>query len=224
MQNHQKSVLDKRARGKLQASTERLARRPPKRMRSKNARDMVKSHHPDIRRKWTELSEQVKAKTITESEKFTMYDKAITELLSDEGLNAEYTAMAVQANSEDLRLRDINPKSSSSEGELEIIQYVYVRHLHKLDPNSTYMNMFFIIALRILPKKALTLLWPNPHRCFSAATLPTMIHPYSTITRVWYTKLYRRPTSPPSITIGSCHSLSPSMSMHTGRPQAQKIP
>lgn len=65
-----------------------------KRPRSKNARDMAKAHDPDLRKIWTELYAQVQAGTISKSDMYIKYNKAVTELLQNEDWNKHYSSMA----------------------------------------------------------------------------------------------------------------------------------
>lgn len=84
---------------------------------------MAKLNDLKIRQKLNELSVLVKAKKITQSQRWKEYNEVVTELLQDDTLNAKYTAMAVAANSEDPRL-SIGEES----GVRNFVPYMYVHY------------------------------------------------------------------------------------------------
>lgn len=105
IQNHQQTILKKHERNEPQTSFERLVaeqKKPP--ARSKTTRDMATKHDPVIREKRAELYEQLKAKTITQSEMLLALNSTVTDRLQDPQLRAHYSEMA----------RDLNSSSAQS--------------------------------------------------------------------------------------------------------------
>lgn len=115
----------------------RLAIKPDKRPRSKNAKDMAKAHDPDIRRMWGELCARVKRKEITDSAKFKRYNEAISELLKDDAASAKYTAMALLANLEKPCVRDRGGSDvGTASGTFTVIQYRFVLFTTRVDSTT----------------------------------------------------------------------------------------
>lgn len=106
-------------------------KKPEKRPRSKNARDMAKARDPGLQERLKELNAQVKDGTITKSQMISTYNHLVTQLLKDPSMDAIYTSMAEMDAAGRFGVREgSDSEASTSRRELQVVQYKYVhRHL-----------------------------------------------------------------------------------------------
>lgn len=88
---------------------------------------MAKLYDEKVQKAWKDLSAKVKSEGMTQSERWKRYNAVINEVLTDEALNAKYTEMARDANSES-SYRWV-PVGEAGSGDLQAIPSLYVHHL-----------------------------------------------------------------------------------------------